>query len=203
MGQKKIGIMVSGRGSNMQAIIEASRDPNYPARVELVISNREEAPALEKAWKENIEGVFIPGIGREWERKVLDLINEHGIELLCLAGFMRVLSPEFLAQAPPVMNIHPSLLPAFPGLNAQKQAIEHGVKISGCTVHFVDSGVDSGPIILQKGVEVNQDDDEEELAERILRIEHQLYPRAVELWARDQLEIEGRKVRIKEEKGHG
>jgi len=203
VGQKKIGIMVSGRGSNMQAIIEASRDPNYPARVELVISNREEAPALEKARKENIEGVFIPGIGREWERKVLDLINEHGIELLCLAGFMRVLSPEFLAQAPPVMNIHPSLLPAFPGLNAQKQAIEHGVKISGCTVHFVDSGVDSGPIILQKGVEVNQDDDEEELAERILRIEHQLYPRAVELWARDQLEIEGRKVRIKEEKGHG
>ncbi len=203
MGRKKIGIMVSGRGSNMQAIIDASRDPDYPARVEFVISNREDAPALEKARKENIKAKFIPGIGRDWERKTLDLINEKEIELLCLAGFMRVLSPEFLAQAPPVMNIHPSLLPAFPGLNAQKQALEHGVKVSGCTVHFVDSGVDSGPIILQDAVEVKQDDDEEKLAGRILKTEHKLYPRAVELWARDQLEIEGRKVKIKEEKGRG
>lgn len=187
----------------MQAIIDASRDPDYPTRVELVISNREDAPALEKARKENIKAQFIPGIGRDWERKALDLINEKGIELLCLAGFMRVLSSEFLAQAPPVMNIHPSLLPAFPGLNAQKQALEHGVKVSGCTVHFVDSGVDSGPIILQDAVEVKQDDDEEKLAGRILKTEHRLYPRAVELWARDQLEIEGRKVKIKEEKGRG
>lgn len=203
MGQKKIGIMVSGRGTNMQALIDASKDPDYPARVELVISNREKAPALEKAHKENIKAVFVSGIGREWEQKALNLIKEHELELLCLAGFMKILSPAFLNQAPPVMNIHPSLLPSFPGLNAQKQALDYGVKVSGCTVHFVDSGIDSGPVILQEAVEVKTEDEEKDLADRILKTEHRLYPKAVKLWAGGKLEIKGRKVELKEENGHG
>jgi len=183
----------------MQAIINASRDPGFPAAVDLVISDREDAPALEKARRDNIEAHFIPGIGREWEDKALKLIEHNEIDLLCLAGFMRVLSPVFLKQAPPVMNIHPSLLPAFPGLNAQKQALDYGVKVSGCTIHFVDSGVDSGPIILQEEVRVAQDDSAADLAERILEVEHRLYPRAIELWAKGKLEVKGRKVEIKEE----
>ena len=201
MQRKKLGILVSGRGTNMQAIIEAAANSDYPAEVSLVLSNRSEAPALKRAEKFGIEAVFIPGKGEQWEKKALNLIEEKEIDLICLAGFMRVLSPRFIEKAPPIMNIHPSLLPAFPGLEAQKQALDYGVKISGCTVHFVDAGVDTGPIILQKAVVVEEDDDVETLSRRILKQEHHLYPRAISLWARGKLKREGRMVKIKEAEG--
>ncbi len=197
---RKIGIMVSGRGTNMEALIQATRAPDYPARVALIIASREQAPALSRARQAGIEALYIPGRGSAWEQEALDLIEDRDLELICLAGFMRILSPKFIQEAPPIMNIHPSLLPAFPGLNAQQQALEYGVKISGCTVHFVEEGVDSGPIILQAGVPVKEGDGVEELSRRILQAEHQIYPRAVALWARDALEIEGRRVHIREEK---
>ncbi len=197
---RKIGIMVSGRGSNMEALIQAARAPDYPARVATVISSREKAPALARARQAGIEALYIPGRGSAWEQEALALIEDRELELICLAGFMRILSPEFVRGAPPFMNIHPSLLPAFPGLNAQQQALEYGVKISGCTVHFVDGGVDSGPIILQAGVPVKEGEGVEQLSRRILQAEHRIYPRAVELWARGALEIAGRRVHIREEK---
>ena len=195
----KIGILISGRGSNMVALVDAVNSGEIPnSKVAVVISDKASAPGLEKARERAVETVVIERKGRTREEHDADIIAElrkRNVELVCLAGYMRLLSCDFIRAFPNrIVNIHPSLLPAFPGLDAQRQAIEHGVKISGCTVHFVDEGLDSGAIILQKAVEVNNDDTVETLSARILEHEHQLYVDAVKLIARRYAEPEGKAV---------
>lgn len=184
----------------MVAIAEACSAGRIPARVGVVISNEPEAQGLSAAAQRGIETLVIDH--RRSPREVHDLkvaaaLKERGVELVCLAGYMRLLSPAFIEEfRGRIMNVHPALLPAFPGLHAQKQAIEHGVRISGVTVHFVEEGLDSGPIILQCAVPVDIDDTEETLSARILTQEHKLYPEAISLYFMDRLRIEGRQVRI-------
>ncbi len=197
----KIGVLVSGNGSNLQAIIDKIEAGELKAEISLVISDREEAFALKRAANHGIEGLFIDpgrfGNKREFEERLVQLLKERGVELVVMAGFMRLLGPCFIREfQQQVMNIHPSLLPSFPGLRPQRQALEHGVKISGCTVHFADEGMDTGPIILQGAVPVYDDDTEETLSARILEKEHELYPEAIKLYSEGRLKIEGRKVRI-------
>ena len=177
--KKRIGILLSGRGSNFEAIadnVAAGRIPN--AEIIIVISNRESAPGIEKARQRGLETAIIPSKGLErepYDRKVVALLEEKKVDLVCLAGFMRLLSPYFISRFPyRILNIHPALLPAFPGLEAQRQALEHGVKVTGCTVHLVDAGVDTGPIVAQAPVPVHEDDTAETLAARILQREHDL-----------------------------
>ena len=198
-----VGVLVSGRGSNLQALLEACAAPGYPARIAVVISDREHAPALERARAAHVETLWInPKDFADRESFSLALVREleaRKVGLVCQAGFMRILSPVYVrAFTGRALNIHPSLLPAFPGLHPHRQALEHGVKVSGATVHFVEDGVDSGPIVLQAAVPVAPDDTEETLAARILKEEHRLYPEAVRLFAEGRLEIVGRHVRIKE-----
>ncbi len=188
----------------MQAIIDAIEAGRLPCRLAVVVSDRSDAQALERALKHGTEGVFVDPracADREaFDRAVLAVLMEHRVELVCLAGYMRILTPAFVRALPGrIMNIHPALLPAFPGLHAQRQALEHGVKVSGATVHFVDEGVDTGPIICQAAVPVREDDREETLAARILREEHQIYPQAIRLFAEGRLQIVGRRVLIREE----
>lgn len=195
----RLGVLASGRGSNLQAIINASEAGRIDAVVALVISDVARAYALERGRRHGIEAVFVDpsqhGTSEEFDAAVLDLLRKHEVELLCLAGYMRLLSPSFIeAYKNRIMNIHPALLPAFPGLHAQRQALRHGVKLSGCTVHFVDEGVDTGPIIIQATVPVLDGDTEEALSARILAYEHQIYPRAIQLFAEERLEIRGRRV---------
>jgi phosphoribosylglycinamide formyltransferase-1 len=195
----KLGVLASGRGSNLQAIIDACETGQIDAVVALVISDVAEAYALERTRQYGIEAAFIdPSLHRtreEFDAAVLDLLRKHEVELVCLAGYMRLLSPFFIkAYKHRIMNIHPALLPAFPGLHAQRKALQHGVKLSGCTVHFVDEGVDTGPIIIQATVPILNDDTEEGLSARILEYEHQVYPRAIQLFAEGRLEIRGRRV---------
>jgi phosphoribosylglycinamide formyltransferase-1 len=197
----RIAVLISGRGSNMQSITVAAKRGLIQAEVALVISNRSNAPGLEYARGENIETVIVPHKDypdrEDYDRKIVEILEERKIDLVCLAGFMRLLSPVFIRAFPNrIMNIHPALLPSFPGLHAQKQAVEYGVKITGCTVHFVDEGLDSGPIILQRTVEVFGYDTEESLSERLLTIEHSTYVEAVRLFFQNRLRIEGRKVLI-------
>ncbi len=197
----RIAVLISGRGSNMKSIVVASKRGLIQADVVLVLSNRLNAAGLEFARSENIETVILPHKDypdrEEYDRKVVEILKERKIDLVCLAGFMRLLSPVFVQAFPNrIMNIHPALLPSFPGLHAQKQAVEYGVKLTGCTVHFVDEGLDSGPIILQKTVEVKSDDNEETLSERLLPIEHSSYIEAVRLFFENKLHVDGRKVRI-------
>lgn len=199
MGEKKkIGILISGRGSNMLALIEATERGELDAEVAVVISNVEEAPGLEKARAHGVEALVIShkGLSREeHERRIVAELKKRQVELVCLAGYMRLLSPYFLSEFPGrVLNIHPSLLPAFPGLEAQRQALEYGVKFSGCTVHFVDEKMDHGPIILQAVVPVYDDDTVETLSARILAEEHRLYVQAVALVLSGNYRIEGRRV---------
>ena len=199
----RIGVLASGRGSNLQAIIDAIEAGKLDCRLAVVVSDRGDARALERARKHGTEAVFLDPKGypdREaFDRAVLAVLAEHRVELVCLAGYMRVLTPAFVRALPGrIMNIHPALLPAFPGLHAQRQAFQHGVKISGATVHFVDEGVDTGPIICQVAVPVREDDTEETLAARTLEQEHQLYPRAIRLFAEERLSIVGRRVLIRE-----
>ncbi len=199
MGEKKkIGILISGRGSNMLALIEATERGELDAEVAVVISNVEEAPGLEKARAHGVEALVIShkGLSREeHERRIVAELKKRQVELVCLAGYMRLLSPYFLSEFPGrVLNIHPSLLPAFPGLEAQRQALEYGVKFSGCTVHFVDEKMDHGPIILQAVVPVYDDDTVETLSARILAEEHRLYAQAVALVLSGNYRIEGRRV---------
>ncbi|HVJ49463.1 phosphoribosylglycinamide formyltransferase [Desulfitobacterium sp.] len=182
----RIGVLASGRGSNLQSLIEAWQEGKIPAEIVAVGSDHAEAQALTRAEKADIPHHAFPlkdySSRIEQEQAILTWLKESRIELLVLAGFMRVLSPDFLkALNCPVLNIHPALLPSFPGLHAQRQALEYGVKVSGCTVHFVDEGLDSGPIILQEAVPVEPGDTEEILTERILKVEHKLYPEAVRL----------------------
>lgn len=195
----KIAVLVSGRGSNLQAIINSIETGHIKnAAVNLVISNKADAYALERARNHGIGAVFLDPGGYDktgYDRAILDVLRQHDIDLLLLAGYFRLLGNEIIeAYRYRVMNIHPSLLPAFKGLHAQKQAFEYGVKVAGCTVHFVDEGLDSGPIILQHCVPVLQEDTEEMLTARILEQEHIIYPEAVRLFVEDKLKIEGRNV---------
>ena len=202
----KIAVFASGRGSNFQSIIDHIKSGDISAEVKLLISDRQEAGALKRAEHENIEHLHIDPAHFEtkadYEEELIGLLKNAGVELVVLAGYMRILSPLFVKEFKnQIINIHPSLLPAFKGLAAQKQAVDYGVKYSGCTVHFVDQGMDTGPIIKQAVVEVKEDDSADDLAARILKEEHRIYPEAVKLIVEGRVKIEGRKVKIlKEEK---
>lgn len=197
----RVGVLASGRGTNLQALLEASEQPGYPARVVVVVSDRDRAPALARAAAHGVPGVFVnpkdfPDRDAH-DAAVSRVLEAHRVGLVCLAGYMRILGATFVQTwRGRIMNIHPSLLPAFPGLHAQRQALEYGVRISGATVHFVDEGVDTGPIILQASVPVEPDDTEATLAARILVEEHRLYREAVRLFAEGRLRIVGRRVVI-------
>lgn len=198
MARARVGVLLSGRGSNFVALAEACRRGEVPADIVLVVSNRPAAPGLVRAHELGIPTVAIPskGISREaHEGLVLAALRQAQVEWVCLAGYMRLLSPAFIAAFPNrILNIHPALLPAFPGLDAQRQAWEYGVKVSGCTVHLVDAGCDTGPIVVQRVVEVRDDDTPETLAARILEQEHIAYPQALRLLLTRPWRIEGRRV---------
>ncbi|MGA2102613.1 MAG: phosphoribosylglycinamide formyltransferase [Candidatus Sulfotelmatobacter sp.] len=196
---KSLGILLSGRGSNFVAIadsIDAGRIPG--ARIAVVISNKADAPGIATARQRGLNAVVIPSKGKpreEHDRDVVAALKQNGVELVCLAGYMRLLSPWFVQQFPQkILNIHPSLLPAFPGLEAQEQAFAYGVKVSGCTVHFVDEELDHGAIIVQKTVPVLEDDDEHSLAERILEQEHIAYTQAINIVLAGKFDVVGRRL---------
>lgn len=196
---KRIAVLLSGRGSNFEALADSVASGRISgAEIALVISNQPEALGLKRAQERGIPAKLIPskGLQREaYDRQVVAALEQHNVDLICLAGYMRLLSPYFVAAFPQkILNIHPSLLPAFPGLEAQKQALEHGVKFAGCTVHFVDENLDAGPIILQAVVPVLDSDDEHALAERILKEEHRVYSEAVKFILEGKWRIEGRRV---------
>jgi len=201
----RVGVLASGRGSNLQAIIDAIEAGKLDARIVLVLSNKQDAAALERARKHGLTDIFLdpkPFAGQSdsreaYDRAVLDLLRKHDVELVLLAGYMKIVTSVLVrAYENRMMNIHPSLLPSFPGLDAQKKALEHGVKLSGCTVHFVTEGVDEGPIIIQAAVPVQEGDTPETLAARILVEEHKIYPKAVQLYAEGRLKVDGRRVVI-------
>src|SRR6266581_744050 len=197
----KIGLLASGSGSNLQSIIDNCESGKLPVEIACVISNNVAAFALERARKHGIPALHIDHrifTGREaYDAALVETLHEYGVELVVLAGFMRIITPVLLDAFPSaVMNIHPALLPAFPGIHAQRQAIDYGVKVSGCTVHFVDAGTDTGPIIIQAAVPVMEGDTEETLSARIVTEEHSIYPEAVRLFAEGRLKVEGRTVSI-------
>jgi phosphoribosylglycinamide formyltransferase 1 len=203
--KKRIGVLLSGRGSNFDALADsaaAGRIPN--AEIAIVISNREGAPGIEKARARGIEARAIPSKGLEreaYDKLVVAALQEKKVDLVCLAGYMRLLSPYFVAAfRNRILNIHPSLLPAFPGLEAQRQALEHGAKFSGCTVHFVDENLDAGPIVLQAVVPIENGDTPDTLSERILREEHRIYTEAVRIVLEGRYRMEGRRVLIDAQK---
>ena len=186
-----IAVLVSGRGSNLQAIIDNIERKELDVNLSVVISDKKEAAALERAKKNGIKTIFIDPTAylnnQDYDKELIKKLRELSIDLVCLAGYMRILSKEVIQSFDrKIINIHPSLLPAFPGLNAQKQAIKYGVKFSGCTVHFVDSGIDTGPIIMQTAVPVYDNDDEKSLSKRILEQEHYLYPKAINMIKENQ-----------------
>lgn len=195
---KRLGILISGRGSNMEAIAASVERGDLAAGIAVVISNRPDAAGLEIARRYGIETVTIPsrGLDREvYDRMLVETLQNHSVDLVCLAGFMRLLSGVFIRGfAGRILNIHPSLLPAFPGLDAQRQALEHGVKITGCTVHFVDEDLDAGPIVLQRAVEVRDDDTVESLSGRILVEEHRAYSDALRIVLAGAYSLAGRRV---------
>ena len=199
---KRLAVLASGEGTNLEAILEAVDRGAIAASVVLVVSVREGAPALERARRRGLRSSYINprGLRRTaYDRMVLEALREAGTELVALAGFMRLLSPLLIEAFPArILNIHPSLLPAFPGLDAVEQALAYGVKVSGCTVHLVEEGLDSGPIILQEAVPVLQEDSAATLHRRIHAAEHRLYPRALDLACRDKIAVEGRKCIILE-----
>ena len=199
-------ILISGRGSNMENILKAVKKNKIPIKPVLVISNKPDAKGLAIAQKlgvktEIVESNGLKGRNWEYDSKLISVLEKHKITpqncLICLAGFMRIMSPEFIRHYKGrIMNIHPAILPAFPGLHSQRQALEYGVKYSGCTVHFVDEGVDTGPIILQSVVKIKNDDTEESISKKILKQEHKIYPKAVKLFAKGKIKISGRKIII-------
>lgn len=203
MKKLRVGVLASGRGSNLQAIIDRSIDGDIDVELAVVLSDVADAQALERARRAGVPAVHIPA-GRfktklepEIEARYVEELEGHGVEVIALAGFMRILHDEFLERyAGRIVNVHPSLLPSFPGLRAQTQAFDYGVKWSGATVHFVDAGVDTGPIILQAAVQVRDDDTPDTLAARILDEEHRIYPEALQLLAEGRVRIEGRRVLI-------
>ncbi len=196
----RVGVLLSGRGSNFLALHDAMEKGDLPARIVLVLANEAGAPGVEKARQLGIPSEILPHRGlrrHEHEGRLLAALRRAEVEWVCLAGYMRLLSPRFVAAFPRrILNIHPSLLPAFPGLDAQRQALEHGVKVSGCTVHLVDDGLDSGPIVVQKAVVVEDEDTAESLAERILAREHRAYAEALSWLLTRSWRIEGRRVRF-------
>src|SRR6266581_5057762 len=196
---KRIGVLLSGRGSNFEALadsISAGRIPN--AEIAIVVSNREGAPGIDRAQARGLATRVIPSKGLEreaYDRLVVAALSEAKVDLVCLAGYMRLLSPYFVAAFPQrILNIHPSLLPSFPGLEAQKQALDYGVKFAGCTVHFVDENLDAGPIVLQAVVPVEDNDTEDTLSARILKEEHRIYSEAVRIVLEGKFTLEGRRV---------
>jgi len=195
---RKVGVLISGRGTNLQALIDAQHQQRLGGEIAIVVSNNEAAPGLERARQAGITARAHDHRGRPreaYDAELVEFLRAHGCDLVCLAGYMRLLSPVFITAFPSrVLNVHPALLPAFPGLDAQRQAWEHGVKVSGATVHIVDEGLDSGPIVLQEPVPVLDTDSAESLAARILEAEHRLYPRAVRLLLSGRYRIEGRRV---------
>lgn len=199
-----VAFLASGKGTNLQAIIDASEKREIDALVKVVISDNRESIALKRAENHGIEPLYIDSSrysSREsFDRAIVDCIKERQIDCVALGGFMRLLTPFFVKKYEGrIMNIHPSLLPAFPGANGVKDALEYGVKVSGCTVHFVDEGLDTGPIIMQEAVPVYDDDSEESLHQRIHKVEYKLYPRAIHLFARGKIRIRGRRCFIYEE----
>ena len=198
-----IGVLVSGRGSNLEAILSHIKEGKLDAEVVAVVSDREDARALSVAKDYGVDGFYIPCVEKktvllgESEREYIKILKEKGVKLVVLAGFMRILKKPFLdAFKGRIMNVHPALLPSFPGLKAQKQALEYGSKISGCTVHFIDEGVDTGPIILQEAVSVYDNDSVDSISQRILKHEHEMYSKAIQLFAEGRLKVEGRRVKI-------
>jgi phosphoribosylglycinamide formyltransferase-1 len=195
---KRLGILLSGRGSNFEAIADSVASGRIAAEIAIVISNREQARGLETARQRGIPAICIPSKGMDriaYDQLLIEELRKHDVDLICLAGFMRLLSAEFVqAFQNRILNIHPSLLPAFPGLDAQHQALVHGVRITGCTVHFVDERLDSGPILVQAAVPVLDADDAETLSARILKEEHRIYTEAIRLVLSGQYRIEGRRV---------
>ena len=196
-----LGVLCSGRGTNLQSILTAVESGQIPASIGVVLTDKPEAKALERAEKAGIPHAFIDRRAYEtrwdFEEQLVAKLRQHDVSLVILAGFMRILSPYFVQQYPGrILNVHPALLPAFPGAHAHRDVLAYGVKVSGCTIHFVDEGTDSGPIILQAAVPVLPEDTEETLAERVLAEEHRLYPRAIALCVKGQLRVEGRHVHI-------
>jgi phosphoribosylglycinamide formyltransferase-1 len=200
---KRVGVLVSGRGSNLQALIDAGRRGELGGEIAVVVSNVEMALGLERARKAGIPAVFRDHRGKkreDFDAEIVEILRAHQVDLVCLAGFMRLLSPVFVRAFPGrILNVHPALLPAFPGLDAQRQAWEHGAKVSGATVHLVDEGLDSGPIVAQEAVRVLSGDTPETLAARILEVEHRLYPRAVRLLLEGRCRVDGRRVVVEGE----
>lgn len=208
----RVAVLASGRGSNLQAVIDAIEAGTVQSKIVAVISNKKEAPALERARRHGLSALFVdpkPYAGRPdsreaYDRELLDVLRQHDVELVLLAGYMKIVTTVLVeAFVNRMMNIHPSLLPSFPGLEVQKKAIEWGCKLAGCTVHFVTEGVDEGPIILQAAVPILDEDRPETLASRILEQEHKIYPRAVQLFAEGRLRVEGRRVFIEAGKPEG
>lgn len=199
-----LAILISGRGSNMEAILRAIKKKKIPIKPVIVISNKPDAKGLKVAEKLGVKTIVVESSGIkggswEYDQNIVSVLEQNNVTpkngLVCLAGFMRIISPEFIRKYQGrIINIHPAILPAFPGLHSQKQAVEYGVKFSGCTVHFVDEGVDTGPIILQSVVKVKDNDTEESLSKRILKQEHKIYPIAVRLFAEGKIKIKGRRT---------
>jgi phosphoribosylglycinamide formyltransferase-1 len=201
----KLGILISGNGSNLQSIIDHIEKGSLKATIKIVISNNPDAYGLTRAKKHGIPIVVLKNGDfknkEDFDLELINILKNNSVDLVILAGFMRIITSALLNAFPQkIMNIHPALLPSFPGIHGQKQALEYGVKLSGCTVHFVDEGVDTGPIIIQSAVQVFDDDTEETLAARILKEEHRIYPQAIQLFAEGKIEIKGRRVRINTEK---
>jgi phosphoribosylglycinamide formyltransferase-1 len=197
----KLGVLISGNGSNLQSIIDNIENGSLKAVIKIVVSNNPDAFGITRAKKHGIPFVVLQNGDfknkEEFDLELVRILQDNSVDLVILAGFMRIITPTLLKAFPEkIMNIHPALLPSFPGIHGQKQALEYGVKISGCTVHFVDEGVDTGPIILQTAVQVLDNDTEETLAARILKEEHRIYPQAIQLFADGKIEIKGRKVLI-------
>lgn len=201
-GERLVGVLISGRGSNLQALIDAQWAGRLGGRIALVISNVAGAPGLERARQAGMEAIVCDHRGRSrdvHDQEMAGLLRARGVGLVCLAGYMRLLSAGFIRAWPGrILNVHPSLLPAFPGVGAQQQAFEHGVKITGATVHLVDEALDAGPIVMQEAVAVMESDTAESLAARILEAEHRIYPRAVRLVLEGHYRLEGRRVRVEE-----
>ncbi len=199
---RKIGILLSGRGSNFRAIADRIASGRLNAEIGVVISNNEAAPGLAEAKRRGLDAICIPSSGRrreEFDQDAVDLLRDRNVGLVCLAGFMQVLGPVFVRAFPrAILNIHPSLLPSFPGLDVQRQAIEHGVKFSGCTVHLVDESLDGGPIVRQAVVPVLEGDSVDDLSARILAEEHRIYSEAIALMLDERCEVDGRRVIIKD-----
>ena len=200
-GKLKLGVLASGSGSNLQSIIDQCQQQQIDAEIVLVLCNNPEAGALDRAEKAGLQNLCINhrdfSDRQSFDQAVISALQEAGVELVVLAGFMRIISEVFIAAFPQrIINIHPALLPAFPGLHVQKKALDYGARFAGCTVHFVDGGVDTGPIIIQAVVPILEDDTEETLAARILQQEHKIYPKAIQLIAEGRVTIEGRRVYI-------